>query len=219
MPWRNGLRFASRNGATMTESLLTLPDGTKRTLAVVLDAAMGYARNYPAVFDLYDRPNGGPHDDVLPIDILAPNALNAWGSGQPMTAMTEAWAARERISRVVAPISQQPLEQLSDALVAAEVEKVGAALDIIDAIPWYGSTATSKFFHRLRPNLGPIWDARVGKWYPEKDWARWVERVYAEVRDEGTQSCLIAARDRVDPSLSLLRVWDLLLWQWAADLA
>ena len=54
-----------------------------------------YAHENPAVFAPFDLPSGGPHDEVLPIDLLALNALNGWGAGQPMTGMTE--AAREHL--------------------------------------------------------------------------------------------------------------------------
>src|SRR5215213_6597946 len=127
----------------MAKPVLTLPDGSARSLGVVRDEVIAYAENYPAVFHLYDFPSGGPHDEVLPIDVLAPNALNAWAGSPPMTAMTEVWKVRGEIARAVAPVSREPLEELSDAQVAAEVPKVGAALDFIDAIPGYGSTTAS----------------------------------------------------------------------------
>ncbi len=203
----------------MTSPILTLPNGMQRPLEAVVAGVDKYAHDYPAVFDLYDYPDGGPHDTVLPIDVLAPNALNAWGKGQPMSAMTEAWKVRDDIARVVAPISKQPLEHLSNSEVAAEVEKVAAALTRINQIWGYGEVTTPKFLHRLRPNLVPIWDKWVEKWYGDcGGWATWVQRVYSEVREPDTQRCLIAGQARTNPPLSLLRVWDLLLWQWAAEL-
>jgi hypothetical protein len=110
------------------------------------------------------------------------------------------------------------LEVLSDDELDVEAERVGAALAFIDRIKGYGDTATAKFFHRLRPNLGPLWDGRVGRWYGRCDWTPWVRRVYAEVREPGTLRCLLAVRAQECPQLSLLRIWDLLLWQWAEEL-
>jgi len=202
----------------MVKAELRLPDGTRRSLDDVIGSVIGYAENYPAVFDLYDLPQGGPHNEVLPIDLLALNALNAFGNAPPMTAMTNAWIARYDIALMIDPITSKPLEELEEAQISIESEKVGAAMDAIDKISGYGSTATSKLFHRLRPNLGPIWDKKVGIWYAQhgrdNDWQPWVTRVYADVREPGTQRCLIAARERINKPLSLLRIWDLLLWQW-----
>jgi hypothetical protein len=202
----------------MSIHALTLPDATILSEAEVLAVLDCYARAWPAVFDLYDLSCGGPHDEVMPIDVLAPNALNAWGNGQPMTAMTGAWAERHRIAEVVRPISKQPLEQLSDAEVNAEADKVGTALDFIDSIRGYGDTTAPKFFHRLRPNLGPIWDDKIYSWYGKSPtWTGWVKQVYAHVRLPGTQDCLIAGRAHLGKELSVLRLWDMLLWQLRKD--
>lgn len=198
----------------MTMPVLTLPDSTTRSLSEVIAAVDTYDRAYPAVFDLYDLPSGGPHDELLPIDLLAVNALNGWGSGQPMNGMTTAWLARSDISLLTRPVSREPLEALSDAELDAEAKKVDAALKLIDGLKWFGYTTSAKLFHRLRPNLGPIWDARVEQWYGSSgSWAAWAKRVYAHVREPGTQHCLIAARNHLGRPLSLLRVWDVLLWQ------
>jgi hypothetical protein len=191
--------------------MLTLPDGTRRSESEVLDAVHDYNR---AVFDLFDMPFSGPHDKLRPIDLLALNALNAWGRGQPMTAMTAAWECRADIAAAVAPVSREPLEKLSKKEVGEQSRRVGAALDRIDRISGFGSTASAKLFHRLRPNLGPIWDQRVGQWYdPKMDWEPWVALVYSHVLEPGTRKCLIAARKHLGVPLTLLRVWDVLLWQ------
>ncbi|HEX4792373.1 MAG TPA: DUF6308 family protein [Humisphaera sp.] len=195
---------------------LTLPDGTTRSIPEVRAIIDDYRTIAPAVFDLYDLPNGGPHDEVLAIDLLAPNALNTWGAGQPMSAMTEAWRRRDEIADVVRPVSKSSLEDLDDAQLTLEVQKVGDALDVIDSIRGFGSTASAKLFHRLRPNLGPIWDNRVAGWYAtsvKEPWVPWVKRVYDQVRAPGTLSCLLAMRAHVGRTLSVLRIWDIILWQ------
>lgn len=198
--------------------MLTLPTGEQITSREVRVTVEEYAAQFPCVFDLFDFPNGGPHDEVLAVDLLALNALNAWGSGQPMTAMTNAWLARDEIKEVIIPISNQPLEEMSQADVVSQVDKVGIALDTIDAIKGFGNTATAKFFHRLRPNLGPIWDKWIGGWYEDcPTWSGWVAKVYAHVREPETCRCLIEARTHIKRPLSLLRVWDIILWQRAAQ--
>ena len=191
--------------------MLMLPDGTTRSRHEVYLVVDDYNR---AVFDLYDLPQGGPHDDLLPIDLLALNALNALGRGQPMTAMTRAWDARNEIAAAVAPVSRERLEDLSKTQRAEQCQKVAAALNLIDDIRGFGWTASAKLFHRLRPNLGPIWDQRMGAWYdPKMDWEPWIAQVYSHVLESGTKKCLIAARKHLGVPLSLLRVWDVLLWQ------
>lgn len=195
--------------------MLILPNGKRISQAAVLKAVDIYE---PAVFRLYDLPDYGPHDEVKPVDLLSLNALNVWGSGQPMTAMASAWNSRKKIARMVAPVSRKPLEQLSDRQLDEEAKKVEAAIEAIDAIRGFGWTASTKLFHRMRPNLGPIWDRRVRVWYDVKvDWATWVKQVYRDVLRPGTNACLVAARSRLGVRISLLRVWDVLLWAMPHD--
>jgi hypothetical protein len=202
----------------MTTPVLTLPDGATLTQSEVFAVLDCYAKSWPAVFDLYDLPDGGPHDDLRPFDLLAPNALNAWGKGQPMTAMTAAWAVRHQIEHVIEPICKRPLEDLNTAEADAEAAKVGNALEMIYRIRGYGPTTTPKFLHRLRPNLCPIWDDKISTYYDKSlSWTAWVHLVYAHVRREGTQCCLIAGRVHLRRDLSLLRLWDMLLWQLRKD--
>ena len=90
--------------------MFTLPDGTKRSLQQILMLIDTYREQYPAVFDLYDLPGiCGPHDELLPIDLLSLNAMNAWAGGQPMTWMTEAWKRRNDIANIVKPVSRMPM--------------------------------------------------------------------------------------------------------------
>src|SRR6266545_3090526 len=199
--------------------MLTLPDGSNLTLDEVLETVDAYSKNWPCVFDLYDSPDSGPHDDLRPIDLLSLNALNGWGNGQPMDAMTNAWLERDRISRAVAVVCITPLEQLTDAEAEAEVPKIAAAIEAIDDVKGFGPTTAAKLFHRLRPNLGPIWDRRMKKWYdPKEAWVPWVRRVYSQVREPQTLRCLLTARKHLRCPLSVLRVWDVVLWQRAPRL-
>lgn len=194
--------------------MLILPNGKRLSDEAVFVAIDEYARNSGSVFDLYDEPSGGVHDEVLPIDILAPNALNAWGRGQPMSGMSEAWKRREHIAAVVRRISSTPIEDLADSHLHEQAARVASAIELILKIPYYGWTTATKLLHRLRPNLAPIWDSRVGEWYDDGEgWAPWVQRIYGQVREPGTLSCLMAARERLQRPLTLLRVWDILLWQ------
>lgn len=198
--------------------MLTLPDGARLSLDDVVATVSSYQRDYPAVFPLFDLPGGGPHDQMNEIDILSLNAMNAFGPRPAMTPMSEAWAHRYEISRAVAPVTCEPLEDIPEVGLPAEAEKVSAAIEVIDRLHGFGSTASSKLFHRLRPNVGPIWDVRIEGWYGNSGgWMPWLLRVYEHVRDPNTQECLEAARRRLGLPLSLLRVWDVLLWQFGGS--
>lgn len=191
--------------------MLTLPDGNRISQASVTKTLRWYER---AVFHFYDLPEGGPHDKVLPIDLLSLNALNVWGRSQPMTAMTNGWSRRAGIERAVGAVSREPLEKLTAKQRNAEAEKVAKAIERIDAIPRFGWTASTKLLHRMRPNLAPIWDSRMGNWYDSRiEWLPWIRTVYDHVLDDGTRATLSAARKHLEfPRLSLLRMWDILLW-------
>jgi len=194
--------------------MLKLPDGRRLTRHEVVGRVHEYATTWPCVFDLYDRPDGGPHDELLPIDLLALNALNGWGGGQPMTAMSEAWVKREEIAATVRAISSDPLEVIDEERLDGEAALVATAYKVIGGVYGFGDTTASKLLHRLRPNLAPIWDKRVGQWYDAKeDWGPWARRIYRHVREPGTVACLLAAREQLGCQLSLLRIWDVLLWQ------
>src|SRR4051812_20294898 len=117
--------------------MLKLPDGRTLSRDAAIAAVDDYAQNWPCVFELYDLPSGGAHDDLLPVDLLALNALNAWGGGQPMTAMTAAWVEREKIGAAVRSISSEPLEKIDESRLDAESERIAAAIEVVDAIRGY----------------------------------------------------------------------------------
>ncbi len=184
----------------------------------VRDVLAAYHREFPAVLDLFDGTNPGPHDELLPIDVLAVNALNAFGARTaPMTPMTEAWIRRDAIARRVASITRNSIEVLAQADRESQLAPITDALIEIDNIPGFGETATTKLLHRLRPNVVPIWDSRVQQWYPEpeyvRSWTNWLRRVYGDVLGDENRACLEGAKSVLRVCVSILRVWDILLWQ------
>lgn len=201
-------------------SQLALPSGRVMPLAKVSATLAAYHRDYPAVLDLYDRTNPGPHDQLLPLDVLAVNALNAFGSRRsPMKPMTDVWSRRGSVERAVAPVTKAPIETLVESEVESQVPLISDALRAIDEVPGFGETASTKLLHRLRPNVVPIWDSLVSKWYPEREyqasWSAWLRRVYADIREGNNRTCLLAAREAFERQLPILRVWDILLWMLA----
>lgn len=200
---------------------ITLPDRAVLSDADARGTIRTYLRDCPAVIDLYDATNPGPHDELLPIDILAINALNAFGGRvPPMTPMTAAWGHRHAIGAQAAAITHTNLEQLSPRELELQLPLLRHALVEIDGVRGFGSTATTKLLHRLRPNITPIWDSRVEQWYPEADyresWVLWLRRVFADVLAPGNRACLEMVRQELPSRLPLLRIWDILLWQLRA---
>jgi hypothetical protein len=197
---------------------LTLPNRDVLSDAAVCAALADYNANSPAVLALYDGTNPGSHDELLPIDILAVNALNAFGARvPPMTPMTAAWERRHAIGARAAQITPAALEQLSAAEIESQLPLLRDALIKIDEVHGFGSTAATKLLHRLRPNVTPIWDSRVAAWYPEaeyqSEWVPWLRRVFSDVLAPANRACLTLARRELPSQLPLQRVWDILLWQ------
>src|SRR5580658_10522099 len=93
---------------------LRLPDGSRlpaRRVALIL---RNYVKDNPAVLDLYDRTNEGPHDEVRPVDLLSLNALNAFIGSAPMTPMTALWRRRREIEVAISSVTRHPIEDLDD---------------------------------------------------------------------------------------------------------
>jgi Family of unknown function (DUF6308) len=200
---------------------LTLPNLDVLPDDEVREALAAYHTDCPAVLALYDATNPGPHDELLPIDILAVNALNAFGARvPPMTPMTAAWERRQAIGIRAAAITRTDLEQLSAVEIETQLPLLRDALIEIDEVRGFGSTASTKLLHRLRPNIAPIWDSRVADWYPEAEyqdqWVPWLRRVFSDVLAPENRACLELARQELPQRLPLQRVWDILLWQLGA---
>ncbi len=204
------------------QSLIRLPDGTLRTASdLLVNVVERYLREQHAVVPLYDLTNVGPHDDVEAVDLLALNALNAFIGRPPMTPMTAMWASRATIPPLVTLVSKEGVEHLSEGDLPLEAAKLEKVIRAVEVVKGFGSTRTAKLIHRLRPNLMPIWDIEVGKWYNgyyQLPWKDWLLRVYQDVREPDTLQGLKWIQGQLPDSLSLLRVWDILLWKlkWRA---
>jgi hypothetical protein len=98
---------------------LKLPNNEVLADDEVRETLSRYQNDCPAVLDLFDATIGEPHDELLPIDVLSLNALNAFGAGSPMTAMTAAWVDREKVTAAVKPITKVKLESLTPMEVKA----------------------------------------------------------------------------------------------------
>lgn len=69
----------------------------------------------------------------------------------------------------------------------------------------------------MRPGLVPIYDSQVRKWYVELpnsvSWATLLRCVYSWLRRPENTACLLEIQAGLDVGLSVVRVWDVILWQ------
>lgn len=200
---------------------ITLPNETKIDSREAGKTVQAYLRDHAAVLDLYDGTNAGPHDDILPVDLLALNALNAYIGTAPMTPMEALWKRAPSIHPYVAAITTREIQDLSDSDVKAEIPKIVAALQEIDRTDGYGGggTRTAKVLHRLRPNVVPIWDALVGEWYhgSTQPWDKYLQDVFRDVRRPENLMFLKSIPIPSRYGLGILRRWDILLWKLRYD--
>jgi len=204
----------------MTKHVLTLPNKKELSASQTRKLLRDYRRDCPAVLELFDGTNPGPHDTLFEIDILSINALNAFGSASPMRAMTAAWTKRKKIEGAVREITKAELQALSGREMGRQARLIDRAVCVIDDIFGFGYTASSKLLHRLRPNVAPIWDSKVAKWYPEAKyhdaWEPWINRMFSDVLAPQNRYCLETASQDLPHGLSLVRLWDIVLWQQKA---
>jgi hypothetical protein len=178
-----------------------------------------YLDENAAAVELYDRTNNGPHDAVLPIDLLSLSALNAYTGGASMTVMAEIWPFRAEIASRVKGITTKSFALIPVDQLESEQQRISDLLDWFWKKPipqWSGhGTRPAKLMHRLRPNIIPIWDERIGTWYegPKESWASFIKAIHSHVADADTRDCLDRINVELGANLPLLRLWDILLWK------
>lgn len=196
---------------------LTLPGGVLLPDEEAITTVLQYLDENEAVFALYDATNSGDHDEVTATDLLSLNALNAYRGPVPVaTVMTSMWLERADVALLVQQIPTAKVEELTDAERARILPLVCNALRRAERVRYFGGggTRVAKLLHRLRPGLIPIWDVRVGEWYggPRQTWTSFISDVWGDVTTPENASSLAAIRHATIPSLTPLRVWDILLW-------
>ena len=197
---------------------LRLPNGKTISVGKARKKVKAYSVESATAIEFFDRSRASAPGLITATDLLSLGALNALGNS-PLKVMDELWQKRHDLQPLVDEIPLEGLVELEAAgtLVKAQ-DKVVVALDEICSIHQWGGggTRSAKFLHRLRPNVAPIWDVRVGAWYdgPGEQWESFVPRVHQDVLNNHEQ--LAAIRDGILPDLHLLRVWDILLWSLPA---
>ena len=195
---------------------ITLP-GRKIDWSRGAEIMQAYLDNHAAAVDLYDGTNTGPHNEIRQVDLLALNALNAYVGTAPMTPMEALWKRAKLVQPLVAVITPQKFEELSEAEVEAQVPKIYAALAEIERTNGFGGggTRAAKLLHRLRPNIVPIWDALIGEWYggSTQPWPDYLRAVYRSVREGENLEFLKSVSVPLPYEIWTLRRWDILLWR------
>lgn len=199
---------------------------SKKQLSVT--EATGLLQSYwehhgSAVWDLFDKsidPQG--HAEIDPVDLLSLTALNAQTSMRDLSYMWHAEAVRARVAQQVQIVLDTFAAQEAASLMPKEREalatRLGEIADELETVPYWGPTRVSKLMYRLLPRHACIWDdGGIRASYPDaaKDaWPSWFRRVHSDIA--GNRLGLLKARnDSSHPTISLGRVWDILLWtQW-----
>jgi hypothetical protein len=204
----------------LAKQKLTLPNGVELTGSQAFETASAYRRDNPAVIDLYDLTNTGPHDELRPIDVLSLNALNSFGQRSPAGPMTNLWVARSSISEVIRPISNADHSELGEPELAAQIPLIDRALLRIDAERNVGDVTASKLLHRMRPGLVPIYDSQTRVFYRrdlpnDVKWPPYLACIFSWLRRTDNAACLKEIQAAFNPRLSTVRIWDIILWQFS----
>lgn len=136
--------------------------------------------------NLYDDTMIGPHDKFLEIDLLAPGILNAYAGSSAATLISTFWENRIDIENELSEVTHRDCFKLTKDELIFQAEKLCKILDIIDKYKGWGGggTRASKVMHRMRPNIMPIWDIIVGRFYEgaEQEWTDYMLKVFEDIR-------------------------------------
>ena len=195
----------------MSRDRIQLPGGKSITFAKASGLVDEYLKKNRAAFELYDCTNEGPHDEVSPLDLLSLNALNAFAGTSPMTVMDLLWQRKAKVSEAIKHVTMEDVRFLSEAQRAREVDHLVSSIEVVMGFKQWGDTRASKLIHRLRPNIAPIWDTLVGKWYSDhKGWPEFITAVHGDVL--GDNQPMLENLERKHGILPL-RPWDIILWK------
>jgi hypothetical protein len=205
---------------------MRLPNGRTFTVSAAAKTLDEYDRVALATWDLYDNLEPGPRNEFRRSDVLAINALNAFGRGLPMRGMTGFWSqfwshesARHRAEELLGHVDERNVEAMrSEDEVTDATSKLAAVANVIsDACrgSGFGDVATAKLLHRMRPGLAAIYDSRVYEHYRQTSWEAFYRAVALDVWNNQDALRIARARSR-RRGRTLIRAWDILMW-WRAS--
>lgn len=203
--------------------MLKLPKKLNGRDFLSLDEVVEYEKKYisecATAIALYDLTNPGPHDEISEIDVLSLYALNAFGPRPRFDPIDYMWDFRENIPPLIRPVTKTLVEELSKEEYDEQIEMLSYALRRVEEVKYFGEVSTSKLIHRLRPNIMPIADSKVRKWFGRSfdKWETYLQAVYYYVTEENTLECLLTVQKALPIRLPILRIWDIILWQNTPD--
>jgi hypothetical protein len=178
---------------------------------------------YPA-YDVFDADLNDPAV-LLDADLLAPGLLNVPVSIRSFYGLQ---SIRDALQRLLSRAElASPLAGISDEVIADLVGPFYALLDDSKTKPWgVGGTTLSKVLHRKRPNSIGLHDrwvhaCYVGEGAPvpraeTRSWADYMtlvaQAMAADLRDPPGQFSTLRRASHAEPTLSDLRVLDILAW-------
>ncbi len=176
-----------------------------------------YCEDSGHVFDLFDASlvRDGDRDKFEALDLLSLTTLNA---GVTSLDLQRLWLSPERknAEELLAAVPHGRVEHLPEDAIDGAAQALARVADVLAIVTGWKGTRVGKLLHRMRPGLAPIYDTRVGDFYPERSfgkWAPWYGVVMRQVR-----SAAPALQEAIDaiPSpaktIAPVRAWDVLLW-------
>jgi hypothetical protein len=186
----------------------------------------------PYAFTTYDRWYSGP-DVLTPLDCLAANLLNLHLGQEHVIPLfrvgqTPETTLRNAMQRVLDSTGREEPRFIDlGSIDDAPFNLVRAANTRTEDVSGWTAVTVCKILHRLRPNLVPVYDSMVRKFYgtSERRPAEFFRALLADLKANMSWLDALAA-SRVTPdgrTLSLLRAADIVIWHheheggcWAA---
>jgi hypothetical protein len=205
-----------REQSMSPRSLASLKSDAAEVLAEYTDPALNYA------FLTYDR-QGDVNDPIGPADILSANLLSlklGWKEVIPLFAEGDGPAQRLRIALDEALKDLHDAKPLESYESVGELEKAVASLTAANAataeVRNWTPVTVSKVLHRRRPQIVPINDSRVRKFYDikMKESSKLRAMLWKDIRENEDWVRPLASTITTPDGrpLSLLRLADILIW-------
>ncbi len=175
----------------------------------------------PYAFATYDRWYRSP-DTLTPLDCLAANLLSLWLGQQQVIPLfrsgeTPATALRRAMQLVLDRTSADEPRFIDLASIDEEpFGLVRAANRSAEGVDDWTAVTVCKVLHRLRPNLVPVYDSVVRKFYGGRERApsEFFAALLADLKANGSWLAPLAASRRTPDGrpLSVLRAADIIVW-------
>lgn len=196
-------------------------------VSLYTDSAANALSAKPYAYPAYDQYNSDANTATVPTDadFLAPGLLNVPVKVRSFYGMQR---VRDRLQAgLSASDLGRPLAELTDERIAALIGSLYSVLDDSDTKPWgVKATTLSKVLHRKRPASIALHDTWVQTCYlgdgapvprvKHRSWADYMTLVSVamarDLRDQPRQFLVLQEASNARPSLSDVRVLDIIAW-------